>query len=110
METAPRPTISIPVRRALQKLGGDIKDARLRRRLPSELMAERAGLSRSTLIKIEKGEPGVALGHYASVLFVLGMIDRLGELADLRNDTVGLRLEDERLPQRIRTKRTRKAK
>ncbi len=98
-------TIPIPVRRALHKLGQDIHDARLRRRIPTAVMAERASISRTTLNKIEKGDPGVSLGNYASVLFVLGLTERLGELADAKTDTVGLELEEERLPQRIRTPR-----
>ena len=65
-------------------------------------MAERALISRMTLNKVEKGNPGVSLGIYATVLFVLGMTDRLAELADARHDAVGLGLEEERLPQRIR--------
>ncbi len=65
-------------------------------------MAERALISRMTLNKVEKGNPGVSLGIYATVLFVLGMTDRLAELADARHDAVGLSLEEERLPQRIR--------
>ena len=65
-------------------------------------MAERAFISRMTLNKVEKGDPGVSLGIYATVLFVLGMTDRLAELADPRHDAVGLGLEAERLPQRIR--------
>ena len=95
----------IPVRRALRKLGQDIRDARLRRRIPTAVMAERASISRTTLNKIEKGDPGVSLGNYANVLFVLGMAERLGELADVKTDTVGLELEEERLPQRIRNPR-----
>ena len=67
------------------------------------LMSERAGISRTTLSKVEKGDPSVALGIYASVLFVLGMTERLGELADSSNDLTGRRLEEENLPQRIRT-------
>jgi hypothetical protein len=55
--------------------------------------------------KIEKGDPGVAMGHYSTVLFVIGMDDRLGDLAGPRNDNVGLQPEEERLPQRIRNKR-----
>ncbi len=94
--------VPIPVRRALRKLGQDIRDARLRRRIPTAVMAERASISRTTLNKIEKGDPGVSLGNYANVLFVLGMAERLGELADVKTDTVGLELEEERLPQRIR--------
>ena len=46
------------------------------------------------------------MGHYSTVLFVMGMADRLGDLADPKNDNVGLQLEEERLPQRIRIKRT----
>lgn len=91
-----------PVIRALNKLGQDVRDARKRRRIAMAIMAERASVSRSTLDKIEKGDPGVALGHYATVLFVLGMIERLADLVDVRSDEVGLALEEERLPQRIR--------
>ena len=65
-------------------------------------MASRASISRTTLGKVEKGDPGVSLGIYATVLFVLGLADRLGDLADIRTDEVGLMLEEERLPQRIR--------
>ena len=95
-------TLPIPVGRALRQLGSDIRDARLRRRIPVAVMAERASISRMTLSKIEKGEPGVSIGAYATVLFVLGMAERLGELADVREDSVGLALDEERLPQRIR--------
>lgn len=65
-------------------------------------MAERASISRMTLHKIERGDPGVAMGLYATVLFVLGMAERLADLADPRDDAVGRALDDERLPQRIR--------
>ncbi|MEW8009319.1 MAG: hypothetical protein G8D88_10590 [gamma proteobacterium symbiont of Ctena orbiculata] len=97
--------VPIPVKRALRKLGQDIRDARLRRRIPTAVMAERASISRTTLNKIEKGDPGVSLGNYANVLFVLGMAERLGDLADVKTDVVGLELEEERLPQRIRKPR-----
>ena len=101
--------VPIPVSRALRKLGQDIRDARLRRRIPMAIIAERASISRTTLNKIEKGMPGVALGHYDTVLFVLGMVERMGDLADCRTDAVGLRLEEERLPQRIRRPRKSRA-
>lgn len=97
----PSEMLPIPVTRALRKLGHDIRDARRRRRIPAEVAAERASISRTTLVKIEKGEPGVALGNYAIVLFVLGMTERLAELADPKNDAVGLQFEEEHLPQRI---------
>lgn len=69
-------------------------------------MAERAFISRNTLARVEKGDAGVSMGIYASVLFVLGMADRLGELADAAGDPVGLGLEEERLPRRIRSVRS----
>ncbi len=94
--------VPLPVRRALHKLGRDIRDARLRRRIATAIMAQRASISRTTLNKIEKGDPSVSLGNYASVLFVLGLSDRLATLADVRSDSVGLELDEESLPQRIR--------
>jgi len=99
--------LPVPVRRALRKLGGDIRDARLRRRIPAAVAAERASIGRSTLHRVEKGDPNVAFGIYATVLFVLGLVDRIGDLADIRNDATGLRLEEELLPKRIRTPKPR---
>jgi DNA-binding XRE family transcriptional regulator len=96
------PSTPLPVARALRKLGADIRDARRRRRLPTATMAERASISRDTLHKVEMGHPGVGMGIYATVLFVLGLANRIGELADVRHDKVGLELEEENLPLRIR--------
>lgn len=97
--------LPIPVIRALNKLGQDINDARRRRRITIELMAERANLSRATVGKIERGDPSTSIGGYASVLFVLGMESRLNDLVDSSHDLIGRRLEDENLPQRIRISR-----
>ena len=102
--------VPIPVTRALRKLGHDIRDARRRRRIPVAILAQRASISRTTLNKVEKGDAGVSLGIYATVLFALGMIDRLTDLADPRHDTAGRELEEEHLPERIRLSRTRKPK
>lgn len=52
-------------------MGEQIKLARLRRNLSVDLTAERAGISRATLWKVEKGDPSVAIGIYASVLHAL---------------------------------------
>lgn len=101
--------LPIPVRRALLKLGQDINDGRRRRRIPLELMAERAGISRATLGKIEKGDPSVSLGRYAAVLFVLGLTERLADLADANHDVIGRMLEEENLPKRIRLSSRRKS-
>jgi DNA-binding XRE family transcriptional regulator len=100
----------LPVRHALHKLGRDIRDARRRRRIPTAIAAQRASISRTTLVNVEKGDPGVAIGIYATVLFVLGMADRVGDLAAPNNDAVGLQLEEEHLPQRIRVVRTKRKK
>lgn len=93
--------LPVPLNTTMHKLGGDLRDARLRRRIPAAIMAQRAGISRTTLLKVEKGDPGVAAGTYATVLFVLGMLDRLAGLASAGTDDVGLALEEERLPRRI---------
>jgi transcriptional regulator with XRE-family HTH domain len=97
--------IPVPVTRVLRKLGHDIRDARRRRRIPVAILAERASISRTTLNKVEKGDAGVSLGTYATILFALGMADRLADVADPRHDTVGLELEEEHLPERIRLPR-----
>jgi len=94
--------LPVPVARAVRKLGHDIRDARRRRRIPVAIVAQRASISRTTLNKIEKGDLGVSLGSYATVLFVLGMVDRVADLAEPKHDAVGLELEEEHLPQRIR--------
>ena len=98
----------LPVKRALERLGQDLRTARKRRRIPMQLAAERAAISRATLSKIEKGDEGVSLGAYAKVLFVLGMVRRLAELVDSATDELGLDLEAENLPKRIRISRKEK--
>lgn len=90
------------VSRALRKLGSDIRSARLRRRLPMALVAERAGISTRTLGSIEKGESGVSLGNVAAVLYALGMGTPFADLLDQKNDHFGLMLDEERLPKRAR--------
>jgi DNA-binding XRE family transcriptional regulator len=102
MRTAP--PLPLPVKRALTKIGDDLKAARTRRRLTATMVAERAFITRSTLTKVERGDPGVSLGIYATVLFVLGLSDRLEQLADIRSDDLGLQLDDERRPKRVRSR------
>lgn len=96
------PPLPTPVKHALRKLGHDIRDARLRRRIPLAVVAERALITPPTLGKVERGAPNVSLGIYATVLFVLGFNERLENLADVRQDVVGLELDEGRLPQRVR--------
>ena len=94
--------LPIPAIKALRKVGSDISDARRRRRITIALVAERAGISRATVGRIEKGDPTTSIGGYTAVLFVLGMLDRLSDLVDGMHDVSGRQLADERLPQRVR--------
>ena len=94
--------LPIPAIRALRKLGQDIKDARRRRRITIKLIAERADLSEATIAKVERGDPTASIGAYCSVLFVLGLVARLSDLADAANDLTGRQLEEEKLRQCIR--------
>ncbi len=100
--------LPLPVNRVLRKLGQDISDARRRRRIPAALLAERAAINRMTLYKIERGMPGVSMGSYTTVLFVLGLMEPLNSLAEAKNDPIGLALEEERLPKRIHLPRKKK--
>ncbi|AMD90128.1 hypothetical protein AXF13_08325 [Desulfovibrio fairfieldensis] len=66
------------------------------------IIADRAGISRETLSKIQAGDPGVSMGNYAAVIFALGFGTDWMRLADLSNDPVGQALDEERLPRRAR--------
>ncbi len=90
-------------RSAVVGLGRDIRSARLRRHIARADLAVRAGTSPSTIARLEKGDPGVGIGTLADVLVVLGLVERLGDLLDIRNDELGLALAAEQLPQRGRT-------
>ena len=105
MKSLATSTLPRPARRALAKLGRDIAIARKKRRISTVSMAERAFLSRSTYGKIEKGDPTVSVGAYVTVLAILGLAGGVEQLADRGNDTLGLDLEEDRLPRRIMPRR-----
>lgn len=93
---ANKKTILLPkARKILVEVGENIKLARLRRKLSSEQVAERANIGRTTLYNIEKGDPGVSIGAYLQVLMVL----RLGEdfLHLAKDDELGRKLQDAKL-------------
>ncbi|OBX25713.1 DNA-binding XRE family transcriptional regulator [Gelidibacter algens] len=79
-------------RRIIDEMGENIKLARLRRKLSSEQVAERANISRPTLVSIEKGKPSVSMGSYLSVLQVLGLEKDF--LIVAKDDTLGRKLQD----------------
>ncbi len=94
------------VRRSLAKFGQDLANARRRRHLTIAMMAERMGVSPNTYRRLEKGDPAAAMGAYAMALFALGFGGALGDLVDARRDVVGLQLDEERLPKRVRIRRS----
>ena len=101
MKTQATSTLPRVAKQALVKLGEDIAVARKKRRISTVSMAERAFISRGTLYKVEKGDPTVSIGIYATVLAILGLINGLGQLADRRDDTLGLDIEEDRLPKKV---------
>ena len=94
------------LRRSLSKFGKDVSAARRRRRLTVAMMAERIGVAKNTYSRIERGDPTVAMGAYAMALFVLGFGEALGDLVDARRDDEGLVLDEQRLAQRVRVKKS----
>jgi transcriptional regulator with XRE-family HTH domain len=84
----------------LEELGENIRLARLRRKLSTEQVSERAGISRSTLWQIEKGMPNVSMGYYAQVLFVLNLEKNLLKMAS--DDELGRKLQDAEILDRKR--------
>lgn len=104
-----RKIILLPrVQHVLAELGENIKLARLRRKLSTMQVSERANLSRQTVVSIEKGLSGVSIGAYIQVLFVLGLEKDLLKVAS--DDLLGRKLQDSKLlvksraPKQIKTK------
>ncbi len=94
-----------PVERALRRLGQDISIARRMRRLSQEDLAQRIGTSLSTVRRMEDGYPGTALHTFLRALQVLGRLETMVEVMAMENDTLGMELVREQLPQRVRTSR-----
>ncbi len=106
MRSSSSDILPLRVRRSLAKLGTDLTTARRKRQLTVEMMAERVGVSKTTYLKIEKGDPSASMGAYAMALFVLGFPEALAEIADVRRDDTGLVLDASRLPKRVRVRKT----
>jgi len=87
-----KPVLLSSSKKILKELGYNIKLARLRRKLSTAQVAQRANISRVTLWQIEKGSPSVAIGMYFQVLFVLGLEKDLLKVAD--DDKLGRKLQD----------------
>ncbi len=79
----------------LETVGENIRLARLRRKLTTQQVAERAGITRTTLWQVEKGNGGVSMATYAQLLLVLGLESDLEQLA--KDDEMGRRIQDAKL-------------
>jgi len=90
---------------ALRKLGRDLAVARRKRGVSTADMASRLFVSRDTLWRLERGDPSVAMGTFATAAFVLQLHDRLANVAAPETDALALSLDERRLPQRIRRPR-----
>jgi len=88
-------TLLPKAQRILTGFGENLKLARLRRKLSTTQVAERAGINRGTLVSIEKGSPGVGMGSYLQVLSVLGLEEDLLNVA--KDDVLGRKLQDANL-------------
>lgn len=85
----------------LEQMGEQIKLARLRRDLSVDLASKRAGISRATLWKVEKGDPSVSIGIYAAALHALNGMDK-DLLLVAKDDALGRTIQDLNLPIRKR--------
>lgn len=104
----PQPdSMPLPAVHALRKLGRDLALARRKRGISTADMASRLFVSRDTLWRLERGDSSVAIGTLATALFVLQLHGRLADLAAPASDELALRLDEQRLPQRIHRTRTR---
>ena len=99
------PSLPLPATHALRKLGRDLALARRKRGISTEDMAARLFISRSTLWRMERGDPTVSVGALATAAFVLQLHDRLANLAAPATDALALSLDERRLPKRIRRAR-----
>ena len=97
---------SLKAMRSLTDLGQNIRQARLARRFSMAELAMRADVSERTLMRLEKGDPGVGIGNLAAVLAALGSPAVLADLMSPENDAVGLSRALQAVPKRGRTFRS----
>lgn len=96
----------LPVERALVAAGDDLALARRRRGISTSSMAERAGISKKTLYRLEQGDPGVSWGAVIRVLNILNLLPELSKALNTTNDALGLALMNKAVAKRIRVRKT----
>ncbi len=97
------PTVLPRLARLMANVGDNIRKARLRRSHSSETVAQRAGITRKTLYRVERGDPAVALGIYARVLQALRLETDLGSIA--ADDALGRKIQDANLEPKLRARK-----
>ena len=107
----PRPTkISesppAAVAETLERLGRNIRTARLRRKLPQADLARRMGVSRFVVADVERGKPTTGVAAYLGALWVLGLLGHVRDVADPDRDEEGKTLERARSPRTARRSRS----
>ena len=100
MDNKKKVTIYPKMARTLALMGEQIRLARLRRKISVDTVTNRAGVSRSTVWKVEKGDPSVSIGAYTRVLNAIGMMDDL--LLVAKDDEYGRLIQDAELDKRKR--------
>lgn len=96
------PVLPLEITSSLERLGANIRLARVRRRLTQAELAEACGITRRTLYALEKGAAGTTIATVFTVLWKLGLLASAAALADPDADEHGRILEAARRPRRIR--------
>lgn len=92
----------LPVRRALRDLGGQVTAWRKLRGLTQNQVADRAGIDRKSVMRVERGDGAVSLEVTLRVLHVLGVLDPAVKALDPYETDVGRLRADDQLPSRVR--------
>jgi transcriptional regulator with XRE-family HTH domain len=90
------------VRQAVARLGSNIASARIERRWRQADLAEKAGMTRGVIIRVEAGHLGVGIGAYVAALWALGLHREIAELASPERDLEGQTLAAARRGERVR--------
>ena len=94
------------VREALERLGRNVRTARLRRRMPQQQLAQRMGVSRFVVADVERGKPTTGVAAYVGALWALGLLAHMSDVADPDRDEEGKTLERARSPRTARPRRS----
>ena len=101
-EMATTTTPPLEVTTTVQRLGEHIRQARIRRHMSQEELAQACDITRKTLYALERGNPGTTVGTVFAVLWKLGLLSTAAALADPDTDEHGKILEAARRPNRVR--------